>query len=33
MRLRSNKVYIQGELNLVDRRDYFDIEIGSDGNT
>ncbi len=33
MRLSSNKGDIQGELNLVDRHDYFDTEIGSDGNT
>lgn len=26
-RLSSNKGYIQGELNLVDRHDQFDIEI------
>jgi len=32
MRLRSNKGYIQGELNLVDKHDYFDTQIGSDGN-
>ena len=28
MRLRSNKGYIQGELNLVDTHDQFDTEIG-----
>ncbi len=30
MRLRSNKGYIQGEINLVDIHDYFDTQIGSD---
>ncbi len=33
MRLRSNKGYIQSELNLVDTHDYFETEISSNGNT
>lgn len=34
MRLRSNKGYIQGEdLRLIDIHDYFDTEIGCEGNT
>lgn len=32
MRLRGNKGYIQGQLNLVDIHDYFDTQISSDGN-
>ncbi len=33
MRLRSNKGYIRGELNLVDMHDQLDIKIGCDVNT
>jgi hypothetical protein len=41
MRLSSNKRDIRGEINMVDRHDYFDIpgnhdqldtQIGIDGN-